>query len=62
MDQLIPVILVLPLLAFWAWMFWDMTNNDDLPSNVKWNWTFLFVFLSLFAAVFYYFDQYRNRH
>ncbi len=62
MDRLIPMLVVLPLLVFWAWMFWDLTNNDELPSNAKWNWTLLLVFLNVFAAVFYYFDQYRNRH
>ncbi|HEX9074892.1 MAG TPA: PLDc N-terminal domain-containing protein [Anaerolineae bacterium] len=62
MERLIPMIVVLPLLVFWAWMFWDLTNNDDLPNNAKWNWTLAFVFLNVFAAVFYYFYQYRNRH
>lgn len=62
MDRLIPMLVVLPLFVFWAWMFWDLTNNDELPSNAKWYWTLAFVFLNVFAAVFYYFDQYRNRH
>ncbi len=65
MDFLVPVIstiAVLVLLLFWAWMFWDMANNDDLPSNVKSTWTLAFVFLSVFAAAYYYSNEYRNRH
>ena len=60
--QLIPVILLLPLLVFWAWMFRDMLNNDNLPSSAKNGWTFAFILLSIFAAVIYYFQQYRGRH
>ncbi len=60
--QLIPVILLLPLLAFWAWMFRDMLNNDSLPSSAKNGWTFAFILLNIFAAVIYYFQQYRDRH
>ena len=33
LPQLISLIVVLPLIAFWFWMFWDMTNNDSLPNN-----------------------------
>ncbi len=72
MDRLIPTIIVLPLMVFWVWMFWDMTNNDDLPSNStapltwppssKFNWTLAFIFLSVFAAFLYYFTEYRNRY
>jgi hypothetical protein len=28
MVQLVPLIIVLPLLAFYLWMFRDMANND----------------------------------
>jgi hypothetical protein len=30
MEQLILLLMPLPLLAFWAWMFSDMTKNDSL--------------------------------
>jgi uncharacterized membrane protein (DUF4010 family) len=72
MDRLIPMIIVLPLIVFWVWMFWDMTNNDDLPGNStapltwppssKFNWTLAFIFLSVFAAFLYYFNESRNRY
>ncbi len=52
----------LVLLAFWAWMFWDMTNNEDLASNYKLNWTLAFVFFNVFAAVYYYVYVHRNGH
>lgn len=64
MDVLGPVISILvvsALLVFWAWMFWDMTNNDSLTGNVKYTWTLAFVFLSLFAAVYYFLYEYRDR-
>ncbi len=71
MEQLILVLIPLPLVAFWVWMFWDMTNNRDLPGNSpagltwppssKYDWTVAFVFLNIFAAGLYYFNEYRNR-
>lgn len=59
---LISIIAVSLMLAFWVWMFWDMANNDNLPSNAKTNWTLVFVFASIFAAIYYYTYEYRNRH
>jgi cbb3-type cytochrome oxidase subunit 3 len=59
--QLIPLILVLPLIAFWAWMFRDMLNNDSLPDDAKNGWTIAFILLNVFAAVIYYAMIYRNR-
>ena len=63
MELLVPIVSmtgVLLMLVFWAWMFWDMTNNDNLPSNVKSTWTLWFVFLSIFAAIYYYVYEYRK--
>ena len=69
--QLISVILLLPLIAFWIWMFRDMTRNASLPDNStrpltwppssKYNWTLAFIFLNVFAAAFYYALEYRKR-
>ena len=64
MELLVPLISMaaIGLLAlFWLWMFRDMLNNDYMPSNAKTNWTMLFVFLNVFAAVYYYVYVYRNR-
>lgn len=63
MDRLMPLIIILPVLAliFWLWMVWDMSNNDNLPESVKFNWLLAFLFLSLFAAVFYYVTEYRKK-
>ena len=61
LGPIISTIAVLLLLVFWAWMFWDMTNNDNLPSGAKSNWTLAFVFANIFAAVYYYVYEYRNR-
>ncbi len=72
MSPLISMLVVLPLIVFWLWMFWDMTNNDRLPSNSptpltwppssKFEWTLVFIFMNVFAACFYYFLEYRNRY
>ena len=72
MDQLTHlIIIILPLvpLRFWLWMFWDMSNNDHLPqcfisftrgSNATFDWWVVFIFLSIFAAIFHYINEYRN--
>jgi len=55
------IILPLPLLVFWAWMFREMINNDNLPNDTKSYWTLLFIFLNIFAAMFYYVNVYKDR-
>jgi hypothetical protein len=69
--QLIVWIVPLVLLIFWLRMFWDMTNNDDLPkcfitftrgNDARFDWTVTFIFLSLFTAILYFFTEYRNRY
>jgi hypothetical protein len=62
MERLLPWILILPLLVFWLWMARDMANNDNLPGSSKNYWTLAFLFLSVFAAVFYYVTEYRKRY
>ncbi len=52
----------LPLIVIWLWMFWDMINNDNLPSSSKDYWMLAFIFLSVFAAVYYYVTEYRKRY
>jgi hypothetical protein len=68
--QLIAALLPLPLAAFWFWMFYEMVNNNNLPpfyftvtnrSDVRLDWTFAFIFLSIFTAIIYYFNVYRHR-
>ncbi len=73
MDWLFPIVVVLPLLAFWMWMFSDMINNTDLPRWPFWdvtdsdslpsrrfNWTLAFALLNVFAAAIYYSTVYTN--
>jgi len=69
MDQVILALLPLPLLTFWVWMFSDMMKNDNLPScfitftrgtDPRFDWTVAFLFLSIFAAIFYYSNEYRK--
>ncbi len=58
---LIPLLLVVPLVIFWAWMFRDMLNTTDVPSIYRPYWTMAFILLNIPAAVFYYYTVYRNR-
>jgi uncharacterized membrane-anchored protein YitT (DUF2179 family) len=58
---LIPLLIVVPLIMFWAWMFKDMVNNDHLPSIFKPYWVMAFILLNIPAAIFYYYTVYRNR-
>jgi hypothetical protein len=60
--HLIPLLVLIPVLAFWAWMFSDMLNNDRLPSEIRSQWTVAFILLSVFAAALYYANVYRDRY
>jgi hypothetical protein len=62
MDRLLPLFMILPLIVFWLWMAWDLGKNDNLPSSSKYNWLLAFIFLNVFAAVFYYVTEYRKRY
>ena len=57
---LIPLIVIVPLIVFWIWMFKDMLHNDTLPSIFKPYWLMAFILLNIPAAVFYYYTVYRN--
>ncbi len=71
MNPLISMLVILPLIVFWFWMFWEMTNNDCLPSTAnppltwppssKYGWTLAFIFMNVVAACFYYFYEYKSR-
>ena len=61
LDKLIPLIFILPLIAFWIWMFRAMLKNDDLPDSAKNGWILAFIVLNVFAAVIYYVQEYRTR-
>ncbi len=59
--SLIPLIVIIPLLVFWAYMFKDMVNNEFILSVFKPYWMLAFLFLSIPAAIFYYYTVYKNR-
>ena len=61
LTHLIPLLIILPLLVFWAWMFSDMLNNNRLPDELRSQWAVAFILLSVFAAVLYYANIYRDR-
>lgn len=58
---LIPLLVVLPLLVFWGKMFSDMSNNDHIPRDAKLYWTAMFLIFNVFAALYYYLTEFRNR-
>jgi hypothetical protein len=70
MNWLIMSAIALPLMAFWLWMFWEMSVNDQLPSyspkpfslppTSKFTWTLLFVVFNIFGAIYYCFTAYRK--
>ncbi len=62
MPQLIAAIIILPFLVFWLCMFGDMTKNEYLPDDTKYRWTLAFILLSIVAAFYYYYVEYRPRH
>jgi hypothetical protein len=71
MVQLIASIIILSLVVFYFWMFWEMSNNDSLPSHspspLRWppisksDWLVMFVFLNVLAAGYYYFTVYKEK-
>jgi hypothetical protein len=58
MNPLIPLIISIPFIAFWIWMFWDFTQNPYIPSNARVYWLIGFVFPNILTAGYYYFNQY----
>jgi hypothetical protein len=64
MNSLIIIPIILTLLAggFWLWMAWDLGGNEGITGNEKFYWQLAFIFMNVFAAVFYYVYVYRKRH
>jgi cbb3-type cytochrome oxidase subunit 3 len=66
LSPLIPLIFIIPLIAFWLWMFNDMLKSDYLPglmtNDAKLDWMVAFILFNVFAAVVYYALVYRQRH
>lgn len=54
MIALSPLITAIPLLGFWMWMFSEMSRNAALSSDERTAWTFAFIFMNVFAALWYY--------
>ena len=59
-SPLPPLLLSLPLMAFWAWMARQMTRNTRLTDTERMRWGLAFTFLNIFAAIYYYFTEYRR--
>ena len=61
MAWLFPVVVILPLVGFWMWMFRDMVNNRYLTTEARNYWMLAFVLMNVFGAVWYYVVEYRNQ-
>ena len=59
---ILPFLLVVPLILFWLWMAWDLGGNNHLTRDAKVCWQLAFLFMNVFAAVFYYAIEYRKWH
>ena len=59
--QWLPLVLIIPVIIFWVWMFRDMLKNHSLSDTARSTWTVAFIFLNAFAAVVYYVYEYRGR-
>ncbi len=59
--SLLAVMLTTFLMGFWVWMAWDMSRNEHLRVTNKYYWTLAFIFLNVFAAVYYYVNEYRYK-
>src|SRR5215469_832394 len=66
LSPLISLIVIIPLIAFWLWMFDDMLKTDRLPglltNDARLDWMVAFILFNVFAAVVYYAIVYRQRH
>jgi hypothetical protein len=66
LSPLISLIVIIPLIAFWLWMFDDMLKTDRLPglltNDARLDWMVAFILFNVFAAVVYYALVYRQRH
>ena len=58
--QLIPLLVTVPLVVFWLWMFKDFANNYEIPRAVRTYWLAAFLFLNILTAIYYYFTEYDN--
>lgn len=71
MALIVSLLIPLLLIAFWAWMFNHMINNEDIPSmepaGFRWppvaknHWIIFFIVLNIFTAGYYYFTVYREQ-
>jgi hypothetical protein len=61
MNPPVATLLILPLIAFWLWMAWEMSNDERLSREAKLYWALAFLVFNIFAAIYYYFYGYRDR-
>ncbi len=60
MPPIILLLIPIPLLAFWVWMYREMMRNEYLTPAAKNYWMMMFIFFNVLAAAYYYATEYRN--
>lgn len=53
------MLLAIPLIGFWMWMFGEMNKNPYLTIREKYTWTLWFFIFNVVAAFWYYLVEYR---
>lgn len=61
LAPLLAAICIVPLVVFYLWMFRDMTENTVLSDAERFNWTWAFLLLNVFAAAVYFLTYRRPR-
>ncbi len=67
---LIPIIILVPIVVFWFWMFRHMLANDGLnddpqapltfPPTTRRGWIIIFILMNVFGAYLYFLSEYRK--
>ncbi len=61
MGWIVSLLVVVPMVGFWIWMYREMTHNFYLTDSARYYWTLAFAFMNIFGAVAYFVLEYRNR-
>ena len=61
MLKFVPLLIALPLLAFWVWMLREMLRDERLEGSARSIWIIGFAVGNIVAAALYYMLHYRSR-
>lgn len=61
-TPVVATLVIVPLMAFWLWMLWQMLQNTHVAPNVRPLWIIGFLLAGLPTALYYFFTEYRHDH